>query len=173
MKRKESFFILIGVVLLITAVAGLAVSAKNDLLPAPNGITIPEGYKNWQLIGVSHRTDNNTLRAILGNTTAIQAARSGQTNPWPDGTILAKLVFKDAKHDAWATAIVPGDFVHVEFMIKDSKQYTATGGWGFARWLGMDQRPYGKDANFVQECFNCHIPVQKNDYVFTKPVQIP
>jgi len=44
---------------------------------------------------------------------------------------------------------------------------------GFARWLGMEQQPYGKDADFVKECFGCHIPVKDNDYVFTKPSILP
>ena len=57
-----------------------AVSA-DAVAPAPNGITIPPGYKDWRTIAVSHRTDNNTLRAILGNDVAINAAREGKTNP--------------------------------------------------------------------------------------------
>ncbi len=48
------------------------------------------------MIAVSHRADNNSLRIILGNDRAIVAARAGQTNPWPDGAALGKLVFKDA-----------------------------------------------------------------------------
>jgi hypothetical protein len=147
--------------------------AADAVAPAPNGITIPQGYKDWRTIAVSHRTDNNTLRTILGNDVAIKAAREGKTNPWPDGTMLAKVAYKDATHEVWKAATVPGDFIQAEFMIKDSKKHSATGGWGFARWVGMDQKPYGKDANFVQECFGCHTPMKGNDWVFTKPVQMP
>lgn len=141
--------------------------------PAPNGIELPSGYASWQLIAVSHRTDNNSLRAILGNEKAIAAARSGQTNPWPDGAILAKLVWKDRTDEHWAAATVPGQFVHAEFMVKDSAKYAQTGGWGFARWVGQDQKPYGTDAGFVGECFGCHTPVKDRDYVFTTPVRLP
>ncbi|MEW6713515.1 MAG: cytochrome P460 family protein [Nitrospirota bacterium] len=151
----------------------MAGSSKTDVPPAPNGITLPDGYKNWRLISSSHRTDNNTLRVILGNDKAIQAAAEGKTNPWPDGSILAKLVWKDATHEKWPTASIPGKFVHAEFMIKDAKKFSATGGWGFARWLGMEQQPYGKDADFAKECFGCHIPVKDNDFVFTKPALLP
>jgi hypothetical protein len=150
-----------------------AVVAADAVAPAPNGITIPPGYKDWRTIAVSHRTDNNTLRAILGNDVAIKAAREGQTNPWPDGAMMAKIAWKDKTHEVWKTATVPGDFIQAEFMIKDSKKYATTGGWGFARWVGMDQKPYGKDANFVQECFGCHTPMKNNDYVFTQPVRMP
>ncbi|MCP5306085.1 MAG: cytochrome P460 family protein [Chromatiaceae bacterium] len=152
-------------------VAGGARAA--DVAPAPNGIEIPAGYKDWRAIGVSHRTDNQTLRLILGNDTAIAAARAGQTRPWPDGAILAKIVLKDAAHSHWPAATVPGRFVHAEFMLKDSAKYASTGGWGYARWIGEQQTPYGSDANFAQECHGCHTPMQDNDFVFTEPVPLP
>lgn len=167
----RAFFVLI--VFLCATVTALAAPPKAEVLPAPNGIRLPADYKDWRMIAPSHRTDNNTLRVILGNDKAMQAARSGQTNPWPDGAILAKLVWKDATHEQWPTATVPEKFVLAEFMIKDAKKYAATGGWGFARWLGMEQQVYGKDADFVLECYGCHTPVQKNDYVFTRPAMLP
>lgn len=64
---------------------------------------------------------------------------------------------------SWTKAIVHEKFVHAEFMIKDSVKYQKTGGWGFARWLGLEQKPYGQNENFVQECFGCHAPVKNND----------
>jgi hypothetical protein len=156
---------------LLAAVFAAQPAAAAD--PAPNGLTLPDGYKDWRLLSVHQRSDNNTLRAVLGNDTAVQAARTGQTNPWPDGAVLAKLVWKAVKHDRWETALEPGAFVHAEFMVKDAGKYAATGGWGFARWLGKDQKPYGKDSGFVQECFGCHTPVKDRDYVFTHPVGLP
>ena len=58
-------------------------------------------------------------------------------------------------------------------MIKDSRQYAQSGGWGYARWLGLDQQPYGDDAGFVEECLACHTPVADRDYVFTTPAILP
>ena len=86
---------------------------------------------------------------------------------------MGKLVWKQKKDEHWANAIVPDKFVHAEFMFKDSEKYTATGGWGYERWLDLDQKPYGKDKQFVQECFACHTPVKNRDYVFTTPVSLP
>ena len=63
--------------------------------------------------------------------------------------------------------------VHAEFMTKNSTRFASTGGWGYARWLGQDQKPYGKDASFTQECVACHTPVKDNDWVFTHPVRLP
>ena len=164
---------IIFLILVFTACLFANSFAHDKALPTANGINLPDGYKDWPVISVSHRDDNNTLRAILGNDIAIKAARAGKINPWPDGSILGKLVWKDTTHEKWQKAIVPGEFVHAEFMIKDSAKYSSTGGWGFARWKGLDQKPYGADASFVQECFGCHTPVKDNDYVFTRPSLIP
>ena len=173
MKILRTIISMVTIIMLFMAITDVAVLSKTEVLQAPNGISLPGGYKNRRIISSSHRTDNNTLQVILGNDEAIKAAKSGKTNPWPDGSVLAKLVWKDAAHEKWPTATIPGKFVHVEFMIKDAKKFSATGGWGFARWLGLEQQPYGKDANFVQECYNCHLPVKNNDYVFTEPAKVP
>jgi len=151
----------------------LAEASGEKIASSPNGISFPQDYKDWRLIAISQREDNKTMRAILGNDAAIEAARTGKTNPWPDGTVFAKIVWKNERHPAWNAAIIPGDFVHVEFMVKDSKKYDKTGGWGFARWKGPGLEPYGQDENFVMECFGCHTPVKDNDYVFTRPVVLP
>lgn len=143
--------------------------AAADVAPAPNGIVFPADYADWKVISVSHRTDNNTLRLIVGNEIAVKAARSGHTNPWPNGAILGKVVWKQGTDEHWPTAIVPKEFVHAEFMLKDTAKYAANDGWGYARWKGAELTPYGKDANFAQECIACHTPVKGNDWVFTKP----
>lgn len=157
----------------LACAAAVAAIPASAVQPAPNGITLPEGYQDWRVIATSQRTDNNTQRVILGNDVAIEAARSGNTSPWPDGAVLAKLVWKSEALDKWPAAIVPGQFVHAEFMVKDSAKWAETGGWGFARWLGTGQAPYGDDASFVQECFGCHQPVKDRDYVFTHPAAMP
>ena len=169
MTKKNLFLLSLGLIFQL----GLANAENTVVPPAPNGIELPQHYKNWRLIGVSHRTDNNSLRAILGNSVAIEAARKGNTNPWPDGTILAKLVWADRQHPLFETATVPAALKHAEFMIKDSKKYRSTSGWGFARWLGMEQKPYGTDASFTAECFSCHGKAKDTDYVFTRPAELP
>jgi len=170
---RTSYLVLSCAAMAVVLLAAPPVLRAAEVAPAPNGITLPADYRDWGVVAVSHREDNKTLRVILGNPAAVLAARAGKTNPWPDGAILGKLVWKDITHSHWPTAIVPGDFVHAEFMVKDSRKYPETGGWGFARWLGLEQKPFGEDATFVQQCFGCHIPVKDNDYVFTRPVRLP
>lgn len=158
------------------ALAGLLAAfnvGAESAQPAPNGITQPEGYQNWRLIAISQRTENQTLRAILGNSIAVDAARAGKTNPWPNGAILAKVNWKQKSSETFPTAVVPGELIHVDFMIKDDQQYASTNGWGWARWLGQERKPYGQDAGFAQECIACHSAVKGQDMVFTQPVKLP
>lgn len=122
-------------------------------------------YIDWRLLSVSHREDKKTLRAILGNDTAIAAARKDQTKPWPDGSILAKVVWKESTHPNWPQAIIPGEFASAEAMVKDSKKYPGTGGWGFGRWEG-NKLVMHEEAK-AKECFACHMPMKDNDYVYT------
>ncbi len=147
--------------------------AETQVHPTPNGIKLPKNYKDWSVISMSYRTDNQTMRVILGNDTAIKAARTGETNPWPKDSVLGKIVWKETKEEFWPTALAPDKLIHTEFMIKDTAKYISTGGWGYARWLGLEQKPYGKDANFTQECVACHTIVKNNDWVFTKPALFP
>lgn len=149
------------------------VSANSSVKAAPNGLKLPHAYKDWKVISQSHRIDNKTVRIILGNDIAVKAARAGKTKPWPKGSILGKLVWKQKAEEHWPAAIAPDKFVHAEFMFKDEKKFKSTGGWGYARWLGLDQKPYGKDSSFSQECVACHTPVKDNDYVFTTPAVMP
>jgi Cytochrome P460 len=92
-----------------------------------------------------------------------------QVNPWPGGTMFAKVAWMQQPDDKGI--LHAGAFQQVEFMIRDSKKYAATKGWGWARWRGIDLKPYGKKAEFTSECIGCHTPVHKNDYVFTMPIK--
>ena len=108
---------------------------------------------DWKVISVSDRTDNKTLRVILGNDVAVAAARNGKTNPWPEGAILGKVVWKQAAMEAWPTALEPKEFVHVEIMVKDEKKWSETGGWGYAN-ISSASRPLKEGT--------CSIPLPKD-----------
>jgi len=139
---------------------------------APNGVGYYPDYMSWKVIAPSYREDRGNIRIITGNEIAVTALRAGK-NPLPDGSVLAKVAWKAESHPDFPSATVPGDFAQVEFMVKDAKRYKETGGWGFARFLGNELKPYGKDAGFVKECFQCHIPMANSDYLFTKMVKTP
>lgn len=96
------------------------------------GVTIPDGYRRWELVAPALEADPlNELRAVVGNSVAIEAYRAG-TLPFPDGAVLVKLAWKRAQSPEFEPASVPGAATTVQVMVKDSKKYAATGGWGFA-----------------------------------------
>jgi hypothetical protein len=151
-------------------ISGSLIAADRPV--APNGIAFFPEYMTWKIIAPSYRPDKDHIRIITGNGIAFTALRAGK-KPLPDGSVLAKVAWKAEKHHSFPIAIVPGAFAQVEFMVKDAKKYKNTGGWGFARFVGSELKPYGKDSGFVSECFGCHTPVAKNDYLFTKLVKTP
>jgi len=148
--------------------------AKRNASPT-YGITVPAGYRNWRLISLSQLAGSKIkqLRAQLGNDIAIEAYRAGKL-PFPDGAIIAALHWnEDASEEnnkvlvngfpgAGLQSFVPGSAVNVQFMVKDSKKYAATGGWGFADFTN------GQPGNQAlhQTCFACHEPAKDRDYVF-------
>jgi hypothetical protein len=153
-----------------TATVGGAEPVSTSLAsvePSPNGLAYDGSWRGWKLLAVTDRGDNRQFRMILGNDIAVAAARQGDVRPWPDGTRLAKVAwFQQQTADG---LIVPGKFFQIELMIQGAEQYRATDGWGWARWRGLDLKPYGKDATVVNECTGCHLPVRRNDYVYTIP----
>lgn len=120
------------------------------------------------------------LRAQLGNDIAIEAYRAGKL-PFPDGAIIAALHWNEATSDennkvladgfpgAGLQSSVPGSAVNVQFMVKDSKKYAATGGWGFADFTNGQP---GNEA-LHKTCFSCHEPAKDRDYVFTHHAPTP
>jgi Cytochrome P460 len=172
-----------GISLLV--MAGIAVceialltpaASRTDDQPAPIfGIKIPAGYRDWKLISVAHEEGNlNDLRAILGNDVATKAYREGKL-PFPDGTIIARLAWNYVPSDennkvfGRPQSFVAGSATNVQFMVKDSKKYAATGGWGFAQF--KDGKP--DDKADLKTCFPCHEPVNARDFVFTHYAPTP
>ena len=148
------------------AVAAIAYAGGDSKPASPiYGITVPDGYRQWQLIAPAQEAAPlDELRAVLGNDVAVRAYREG-TLPFPDGTVLAKLAWKHVQSPEFEPASIPGAATTVQFMVKDSKRYAATGGWGFGRFI--DGKP--ADEAQHQTCFACHqARVQNHDFVFTR-----
>jgi hypothetical protein len=159
----------------VATVAGVAVatgpaSRYADEQAAPIfGIKIPAGYRDWRLISVAHEEGNlNDIRAILGNDVAIKSYREEKL-PFPDGTIIARLAWSYVPSEennrvfGRSQSFVAGSDTNVQFMVKDSRKYSATGGWGFAQF--KDGKPAAEAL--LKTCFPCHEPVKGRDFVFT------
>jgi hypothetical protein len=154
----------------VVALSGAMIYMAHGGEPAPNGgIRIPPGYRDWNLISVAHEEgNNNDLRAVLGNDVAIKAFREGSL-PFPDGAIIGRLAWNyvpsEENNRAFgrAQSFVAGAPINIQFMVKDSKKYAATGGWGFAQF--KDGKP--ADEASLKTCFPCHQPAKARDLVFT------
>ncbi len=159
---------------------GRAISAQDKYtVQVPNGIAFSEfrGYESWQVVAVSH--DPPMIAAILANPVMIEAYKAGipgNGKPFPDGAKLAKIHWNPKQMEAFPAALVPGTQHDMDFMMKDSKRFADSGGWGWAVFeydaasdtfrpgTEADMPPQANDA----KCgFTCHTIVKGRDYVFT------
>jgi cytochrome P460 len=173
MKRLQLIAPLIFIGLATASSIAFAVhasAAADQKAATASSITLPPRYRDWRLISVAHEAGNlNDLRAILGNDKAIKAYRK-ETLPFPDGTIVARLAWAYTPSQENNTvfgreqSFVAGAATNIQLMVKDSKKYAATGGWGFAQFTN------GKPADeaALKPCFSCHVPAKAHDYVFTR-----
>ena len=168
---KRIAFLLLAVAMLAGLVALLAPEPSHaDGESTPIFVAeIPQGYRDWQWISSAHEAGNlDSLGAVLGNDRAINAYREGKL-PFPDGTILAALHYRNVPSEennkvfGQAQSFVPGAPTNIQFMVKDSTKYAATGGWGFGHFA--DGKP--GDAAFMKTCFPCHAKTKATDLVFT------
>jgi hypothetical protein len=168
-------FSLVAVVMVAGVVAHIAHAAgQAGGEAAPIFVTrIPAGYRDWRLVSVAHEAGNlNDIRAILANDAGIKAYRDGKL-PFPEGTIIARIAWdyspseENNKVFGREQSFVAGAPTpsHLQFMVKESKKYAATGGWGFGQF-DKDGKPV--DAAELKPCFPCHQPVKERDYIFTR-----
>ena len=171
---KRTAFLLIAVATLAGIVTITTPASRYaDDKDSPVFVTeIPPGYRDWRLISVAHEEGNlNDIRAILGNDVAIKAYREGEL-PFPDGTIIARIAWSHVPSEennkvfGRAQSFVPGAAPawYLQFMVKDSKKYAATGGWGFAQF-DKDGKP--ADAAALNTCYACHAKIEARDLVFS------
>jgi hypothetical protein len=188
MKSKRIPAVLIVVVSLAVSVLALlgsrATSAQDTgqakyTVRVPNGLAFSEfrGYESWQTVAVSH--NEKVMAVILANPVMIKAYQSGipgNGKPFPDGSKMAKVHWNPKKLEALPTATVPASLHDVDFMVKDSKRFADSGGWGWGAFkydaasdtftpaTQADAPPQANDA----KCgLACHTIVKTRDYVFT------
>ena len=148
-------------------------------MKVPGGLAFSEfrGYEAWQTISLSR--NEKVVAVILGNPAMIdayQAGIPGNGKPVPDGAKMAKIHWTPKQNQFFPDATVPGNLVNVDFMVKDSKRFADSGGWGYAVFdynaasdtftpgTTAGTPPQGNDA----KCgFACHTRAKARDYVFT------
>jgi Cytochrome P460 len=169
-KRATFAAVAVAVLAAVTRYTPLAAGQADGEAALTAAFTIPDGYRDWRLISVAREESPlDDVRAVLGNDIAIRAYRDAQ-RPFPDGTIISRLAWsyipseENNKAFGRAQSFVAGAPKNgVQFMIKDSRKYAATGGWGFAHFND------GKlaDEAVHSTCFSCHQAAAARDFVFT------
>jgi hypothetical protein len=166
---------------MLALVGGEAIWAQDKYtVKVPNGLAFSEfrGYEAWQVVSVSQGA-GNLMAVIVANPVMIKAYQAGipaNGKPFPDGSKMAKIHWNPKKLETFPAATVPGTQHDVDFMMKDSKRFADSGGWGWAVFdydAASDtftpgtlagKPPQGNDA----KCgFACHTTVKTRDYVFT------
>lgn len=177
MKNK---MLAIAMVAGVLAFAAAIYAQDKYTVKVPGGLAFSEfrGYEAWQTISLSR--NDRVVAVILGNPAMISAYQAGipaNSKPVPDGAKMAKIHWSPKPNEFFPTATVPGQLVNVDFMVKDSKRFADSGGWGYAVF-DYDQAsktfkpgtmagtpPQGNDA----KCgFTCHTRAKARDYVFTE-----
>jgi hypothetical protein len=177
--KVKGLLIGLGVAALAT---GVAISAQDRYtLKVPGGLAFADfrGYETWQVISISH--NGPMLAVITGNPAMIAAYKAGipeNGKPFPDGARMAKIHWAARKNEtAPGTPLVAGPLHDVDFMVKDSKKYADSGGWGYGAFEyegatdsfrpsnTTDSPPQGNDAKCGAAC---HTVVKNKDYVFTE-----
>jgi hypothetical protein len=183
---KPNSMVMIGTAIWLAALSGGLASSAQDAgqskysVAVPGGLAFSEfkGYETWQTISLS-RTER-VVAVIVGNPAMIDAYRAGipaNGKPVPDGAKMAKIHWQPKPNQLFPTATVPGELVNVDFMVKDSKRFADSGGWGYAVFdynapsdtftpgTTAGTPPQGNDA----KCgFACHTAAKTRDYVFTE-----
>jgi len=187
MKSKRIPIKLIVLAFLTVAVALVAVAAQDKYtLQVPNGLAFSEfrGYEDWQIVQPSQTGALKVMRVILANPVLIKAYRAGvpgNGQPFPDGSKMVKIVWKQKEITTPPFSVstpdtVPDTLEDVEFMEKDSKRFADSGGWGWAvfeydaasntfRVGNLSDKP--PQANDAKCGFACHTIAKPNAYVFT------
>src|ERR1700722_5730725 len=165
----KHFTFVLAAVATVTGLVALFAPATGHASGGPAFVTeIPHGYRDWKWVSSAHEAGNlNSLGAVLGNDVAIKAYREGKL-PFPDGTIIAALHYRyvpseeNNKVFGRTQSSVAGPATNIQFMVKDSVKYAATGGWGFGFF--EDGKPV--EGAPMNSCFPCHNQAKASDLVF-------
>jgi Cytochrome P460 len=164
---------LVTVAAAVFAVALTLAAQDRSTLRVPNGLAIAEftGYDGWQTIAPSETPTE--VKAILGNPVMIKALKDGipgNGKPVPDGAMMTKIAWaKQSNPESPYAVNVPKSLDSLSFMVKDSKRFADSGGWGYAQFKYDESSRSFTPVGTGTGCgYACHTRVKTNDYVFTK-----
>ena len=157
----------------LAVLGGVAIAQQNkDTVKVPDGLALSEfkGYEKWQVIGASQ--SGNIIDVIVGNPQMIAAYESGlpvEGKKIPDGARMVKIHWNAKKHPDFPAATIPDTLHDLDTMVKDSKRFSATGGWGYGQFNYDAASDNFKPLGTGPGCgFACHTKAASVDYVFTR-----
>jgi hypothetical protein len=164
----------------LAGLCGMALAAQDKYaVKVPGGLAFSEfkGYEGWQVVATSQ--NERLVAVILANPTMIKAYQAGipgNGKVFPNGSKMAKIHWMPKKNQYFPDTTVPGALNDVDFMVKDSKRFADSGGWGWAVFkydAAADTFTPGTEADKPPQAHDakcglaCHTTVKARDYVFT------
>jgi len=149
---KKFTLLVVGIATVAGIVVFAAITSRHvtaqDATPVFVKRVLP-GYRDWKVVSVAHEAGElNDIRVVLGNDIAIKAYREGKL-PFPEGAIVGRIAWnyvpsdennKSFGREQSFVAGSPTD-AYLQFMVKDSKKYAVTGGWGYVAIVRL--KPFG------------------------------
>jgi hypothetical protein len=180
-KRLSGLTMFMMVVTVLAVLVAVVVYAQDKRSPnaedkyslkSPSGIAFSDfrGYEDWA--DVSSARQDEILKVIVANPKMIKAYKvgvPGNGHPFPEGSMIVKLQWKQKKSTEAQFAVdVPDFFTQAFVMEKDSKRFPKTGGWGYAVFnYDAVSGKFTPDAKSLSDCGNaCHTAVKAKDYIF-------
>lgn len=124
-------------------------------------------WRKWPFVTTRFREDTRELRFVFANEIAMKALREDKL-PYPDGAVFAKLASPAGNDPHFPASKIPTDKTRFQIMVKDSKRFPETNGWGYI-YTGPDGKNWFKSMGEVVACHACHRIVPGLDYVFARP----
>ena len=137
----------------VLVVAALGLTAAGE---AP--IAFPEGFRTWTHISSAVLGPENPaapkyegVHYIYANPKAMEGYRTGK---WPDGAVIvydqwtAEVAGKDAK--------AAGARKFIDVMVRDSRRFAATGGWGYTEFTAPGWTRVSEIEANQKGCDGCH-----------------
>jgi len=153
----------------IAIIGAWAVALMAQQAKAPVPTKEPKGWRDWTHIttGVIYSDkhplfkDFGGVHHIYANKIATQAYKRG-ANKFPDGSVIVFVLYEAKDENGM---FVAGGKKVVAIMIKDSKRYGKTGGWGWQAWDATGKALVTDPTN---QCVGCHLKVLGRDLVFSR-----
>jgi hypothetical protein len=151
----------------IKSVALVAFAAVLIAWQSAPSVAYPEGYRGWAHVKstvVSPAHANYGAQGGFQHFYANAKAMDGyRTRSFPEGSVVVVDWMEMTDNQG---AFAEGPRRQIDVMVKDTKLFTASGGWGFQRFV-KDSKTELAAAPAPAACFACHNRLKKDELVIS------